>query len=109
MDISTLSFAELNNLRIEIDKQIAARKRQEKMQVIDQIKALAASKGYSLDELVAEKFPSASAGTGPARKVAPKYAHPSNKALTWTGRGKQPRWVRELIEGGKSLENLAIR
>lgn len=107
MDISKLSVDDLNNLKAEIDKQLAARKKQEKQFVMDQIKALAASKGFSLDELVGEKALSQSVTA--TRKVAPKYAHPKDKSLTWTGRGKQPRWVKQLIDEGGSLASLAIR
>ena len=44
----------------------------------------------------------------PASKVAAKYRNPSNNLQTWTGRGKQPHWVRDAIAGGKTLEQLAI-
>jgi DNA-binding protein H-NS len=42
------------------------------------------------------------------RKVPPKYRNPSNKSETWTGRGARPRWVRALLNEGRSLEELAI-
>lgn len=43
----------------------------------------------------------AGAGSGAVR-----YRNPADATQTWTGRGKQPKWVREWIEGGKSLDHL---
>ena len=47
---------------------------------------------------------------GRSARVAAKYRHPSDGALTWTGRGSQPRWVRAwLSEGrGRKLDSLLI-
>lgn len=108
MDISRLSIAELNNLRQEIDLQIARVKSLERQQVIDELKSLASSKGYSLDELLSGKTPSLAKPSKMTKKVAPKYVHPRDSSLTWTGRGKQPLWIKQLLSEGKSLTSLAI-
>ncbi len=41
-------------------------------------------------------------------KVAPKYRNPANRLETWTGRGRQPRWVVAALKGGKRLSDLLI-
>lgn len=46
--------------------------------------------------------PSATKGT----KLAPKYRGP--KGATWSGRGSMPRWLAELVAGGKSRESFAV-
>ncbi len=38
----------------------------------------------------------------------PAYRNPANSAETWTGRGRQPRWVRDALDRGLSLEDLAL-
>ena len=40
--------------------------------------------------------------------VAPKYANPQDPTMTWTGRGRKPRWVQENLESGKELDDLLI-
>jgi DNA-binding protein H-NS len=45
---------------------------------------------------------------GVAAAVQPKYRHPTNPNLTWTGRGKRPAWIAEALAAGKSLEDLAV-
>src|SRR5918912_1329094 len=41
-------------------------------------------------------------------KVAPKYRNPDNPEETWTGRGRQPRWVQAALAQGRSLGEFAI-
>ena len=49
---------------------------------------------------------SALGGSLRGRKVAPKYRNPANKQETWTGRGRQPKWVVALLKAGKKLEDV---
>ena len=44
----------------------------------------------------------------PYPPVRPKYKNPSNPAEVWSGRGKQPRWVREQLKIGKRLDQFLI-
>lgn len=41
-------------------------------------------------------------------KVAPKYRHPQNPDLLWTGRGMKPKWVVEWLDGGGTMDALVI-
>ena len=45
----------------------------------------------------------------PYPKVLPKFQNPVEPTQTWAGRGKKPRWFSEMIEAGKSLDDLRIR
>jgi DNA-binding protein H-NS len=42
-------------------------------------------------------------------KVLPKYFNPSAPLETWSGRGKQPRWVVAALRSGHKLEDLRIQ
>lgn len=44
----------------------------------------------------------------PYPKVVPKYRNPTNPSETWSGRGKQPRWLVAQIKNGQSLERFLI-
>jgi len=44
----------------------------------------------------------------PYPKVEPKFRNPDNPSETWSGRGKQPHWVRNLLAAGRSLDDLKI-
>lgn len=74
--------------------------------VRNRIIALARDEGYSIEELFGDgKARSSGRSRG---SVAPKYRDPASGA-TWTGRGKQPRWVQAFVAAGNSLEGLLIR
>ena len=40
--------------------------------------------------------------------VLPKYRNPKNPSETWSGRGKQPRWLKAQLRAGKKLNDLLI-
>jgi DNA-binding protein H-NS len=41
-------------------------------------------------------------------KVQPKYRNPQYPLETWSGHGKQPRWMSELLSSGKAIDDLRI-
>ena len=45
----------------------------------------------------------------PYPKVLPKYRNPKNPAETWSGRGKQPRWLTAQLRSGKKVKDFLIR
>ena len=52
----------------------------------------------------------------PARKarvsrseVTPKYRDTRDPTQTWSGRGRQPRWLQELIAAGENKDDYLIR
>jgi len=104
IDISTISTNELKDLLDSIPKELKRRGKAEKSAVLEQMKAQAKAAGYSLEELLGEttKEPKQK------RTVAVKYRHPVNSALTWTGRGRSPKWVAEWLSSGKKIEQLAV-
>jgi DNA-binding protein H-NS len=44
----------------------------------------------------------------PYPKVHPKYRNPERPSETWSGRGKQPRWVGAQLRTGKKINDLMI-
>jgi DNA-binding protein H-NS len=39
--------------------------------------------------------------------IPPKYKN--KKGETWSGRGRQPQWIKDIIASGKSIESFLIR
>ena len=71
-----------------------------------EIEKMVAKEGFTIDDIFGGKTGkrnSAVKSKGPA-----KYRHPENASLTWSGRGRQPQWYKDAIEGGKSPEDLAV-
>jgi DNA-binding protein H-NS len=44
----------------------------------------------------------------PYPKVFPKYQNPRNPTETWSGRGRQPRWLSPQLRSGKKLDDFRI-
>ena len=64
-----------------------------------------------LDEL-GRKFGGAPSDIPPRRpypKVEPKFRNPNDPSETWSGRGKQLRWVTELLVAGETWTNLGSK
>lgn len=39
----------------------------------------------------------------------PKYANPEDNTQTWSGKGRQPAWLKSYIEAGNLLETALIK
>lgn len=105
MDLSTFTIAELKSLLDKVPGEIARREKDEKVRIRKELEELAKKNGYSLNELLGE----AAEKVAKVRKtVAIKYRHPDDISLTWTGRGRQPKWMAEFLASGGSIERLAV-
>jgi DNA-binding protein H-NS len=45
----------------------------------------------------------------PYPQVLPKYRNPAEPSETWSGRGKQPRWLTAQLRSGKKLDDFRIQ
>jgi DNA-binding protein H-NS len=41
-------------------------------------------------------------------KVLPKYLNPKSSSETWSGRGKQPRWLTAALKSGHKLQEFEV-
>lgn len=69
--------------------------------------AAAPKTGRKAGRKAAKKAGRKSAGGDKRSVVAPKYRD-SATGTTWTGRGKQPKWLAAAIQSGKKLEDFKI-
>lgn len=40
--------------------------------------------------------------------VFPRFRNPNEPSQTWAGRGKQPRWMADLLRSGKQMDDFRI-
>lgn len=100
IDLDSMSLRELRDLRNKLDRAISTFEDRRKREALAAAELAVREFGFNLNDLT---------GAKPARgKVAAKYANPADPALTWTGRGRKPRWVQEALDAGKKLEDLEI-
>jgi DNA-binding protein H-NS len=110
IDLSGLSVAELEKLIESAKARIEVVKRQKFSELRRSLEAQAREAGFDVYDLFSgARTAKPAAAEGGKRAVAPKYRNPANHLQTWTGRGKQPHWVRDALAGGASLDTLAIK
>lgn len=107
IDLSGYNLAELKGLQFEVEKAIKERQNVEMKKARDQIQAIAEGLGVSVQDLLAGSGAKSKAGTG--AKVEAQYQNPADPSQTWTGRGRQPKFVQDAIAAGKTLEDLRIK
>ena len=106
IDLSGYNLAELKGLQFDIEKEIKNRQQQDVKKAREQILEIAQNMGISVEELLAKGSAKGKKTSG--AKVNPQYHNPVDNSQTWTGRGRQPKWVKEWVEGGKSLDKLRV-
>lgn len=102
MNLEEMSLAELKALAKEIDKAIKSYEVRKLNEARAALEEKARELGVSLEAIM---------GMSGGRKktfVAAKYRHPENAALTWTGRGRTPKWLLEHEAQGGSRDELLI-
>lgn len=99
-NLEKLSVEELKKLQKETAQAIAGFEDRKRAEALTEIEAVAQKHGFKLADLVGGKKTKVAA---PA-----KYKHPENASLTWSGRGRQPNWIKDGLASGKSLDDFAI-
>ena len=108
LGLEALDFDELWLLHEELTKILSEKIRAEKLELekrlaqlnrVEQVgKAGTSSAEPTINRPPRRKYP----------KVLPKYCNPSAPGETWSGRGKQPRWLVAALQSGHKLEDLLI-
>ena len=106
IDPETMSVDDLWSLHEQISKILSARITSEKRELEKRlavlnrgIEGVDASQSYNANGKARRKYP----------RVFPKYRNPQTPSETWSGRGKQPRWLAAAIKLGRKIEDFRIR
>ncbi len=103
MDVSGLSLQDLRNLQAQLKKEIKKREHEDIRKAREQIMAIAQSVGMPLKDLLAGHTRIKTSA------VEVRYRHPSDATLEWTGRGRQPKWVKDSLALGLTLDALSVK
>ncbi|MCQ0093810.1 H-NS family nucleoid-associated regulatory protein [Roseovarius sp. M141] len=112
-DLKSLSVQELKSLQKKVDRELAGRDKRQRKEALNAVKEKAKQLGFSLGDLIGDGAgPNADGTSGSPKAVrapAPvKYRSLYDPQLTWSGRGRPPRWIKEAQENGVDLETLRV-
>ena len=100
--LEKMSVKELTDLDGRLKKAIVTARERENAAIKQKLDAIVESAGMTFEEVAELYGYGRSRGARKGTKVAPKYRNPDDRTETWTGRGRQPRWlVAKLGKGGK--------
>src|ERR1700730_10219629 len=91
--ISGILSARITSEKRELEKRLAVLNRGR-----DAIEGGDAPQSYNANGKARRKYP----------RVFPKYRNPQMPSETWSGRGKQPRWLTAAIKTGRKIEDFRI-
>ncbi|MDA9463554.1 MULTISPECIES: H-NS histone family protein [Bradyrhizobium] len=97
-DWASATTAELWRLYDEVTTVLSRRMIAEKAKLEERLRRIEGTAGAPSAERVRRPYP----------PVLPKYRNPKNPSETWSGRGKQPRWLKAQLRAGKKLNDLLI-
>lgn len=98
-DLSKYSLAKLRALEAEVNEALKTHYYLNISKAREQILHIARNAGLTEKQVLAIKAP---ATPGAA---AVRYTNPDDPAQQWSGRGRQPVWVKAWIAAGKSLDD----
>lgn len=106
-NLSDMSWKQIQ----ELEEQLRAEKRnkeyEERQKAKAKLQELAAELGFDIFDLFQINQSSTTTKSGGVRQSPkPKYFHPENNELTWSGRGLKPKWVTAYLAEGGTLEQL---
>jgi len=107
-DLNTMEFDELWHIHEELTELLSERILAEKRELekrLAQLNRVEIIKQPGISSL------KSGADRAPRRKypkVLPKYFNPLSPSETWSGRGKQPRWLVAALKTGRHLDEFKI-
>jgi DNA-binding protein H-NS len=107
-DLNSMSRGELEKLRADVDKALESLEARKKAEAMKAIAAVAKEHGFTVDEVLGGASVAKTRGRKAAKSGEAKYRNPANPSQTWTGRGRQPGWIKEGLAAGKSAADFAI-
>jgi DNA-binding protein H-NS len=109
-DFQSMSLDDLWTLHEQISTVLSSRIVAEKQQLEERLVHL--NRGRELQSAAFKMESGKADRERPRRKyprVFPKYQNPAVPSETWSGRGKQPRWLVSALKAGRTIEDFQIQ
>ena len=107
-DFESISIDELWGLHEEIATTLAAKLASEKSRLEDRLRQLNQQRPTEHKARAGIMPLNGAPARRPYPTVVPKYRNPDEPSETWSGRGKQPRWLVAQLSTGKQIGDFRI-
>lgn len=100
-DLDELSLGDLKKLQTQVSTAIKTYEDRQRKAALAELEAKAAEMGFSLSDLTGQ-------GGRKAKVNPPKYRNTADPTQTWSGRGRQPAWIKDALARGETLDQFLI-
>lgn len=100
-NLADMSKVELVQLKGDVEQALATLDQRRKADARKAAEDAAKQYGFTLGDLLGKERARKSSGVA-------KYRNPADPAQTWSGRGRQPGWIKGALASGRSLSEFAI-
>ncbi len=105
-DLDAMSTDEMWQLHVEIGRLLSVRLTSEKRELEKRLARLRREKELPQPQTAEPLNATRERRSYP--RVLPKYQNPEEPSETWSGRGKQPRWLTAALKRGHTIEDFVI-
>src|SRR5947207_9941193 len=107
-NLDAMSIDEMWQLHEEISAVLSIRLTSEKRELEKRLAQLRREKQMRQSESADSQAKNAPRERRAYPRVFPKYRNPNEPSETWSGRGKQPRWLTAALKTGHRIEEFMI-
>jgi DNA-binding protein H-NS len=110
--IEEMTLQELVALKKGVDDWISTKQNEARDSFVTEMRQRAEQLGFDLGEMFGaptRQRRSAASGTGQRAPAAIKYRNPANSGETWSGRGREPKWLTREMASGRRKEDFLIK
>jgi len=108
-DITQMSYAELLEHKKQTEELLNKQRDEEISKVADEVKSFINKSGFTFEDVAPKlgiKSASKSTSSAPTKDKAPAvYFHPENDELGWSGKGRAPDWLKDMLGVEKVSKN----
>ena len=105
-NLNDLTIKQLQLASDRINARIEELKKKQQTKALCEIESIAEEN--ELDPKIIAAHLKGRGATRKPRKLPVKYADPDDPEQVWSGRGKQPNWLKEKLRTGKKLEDYRV-
>lgn len=104
VDVAKLSYAELIELRTQLERQIAGKRGEELKVLADGFAKKLEAAGFTVAEGVEALKPYLPTGSQARTAARVLYRDPASPSNTWSGRGRTPKWLSDFEAQGRQRD-----